>query len=113
MSQSQPDLSNSPSKDVEATTPSLDTMIRRLLLAGRVPHVCVVGAGVAGLRCADVLSKRGIKVTLLEARNRIGGRVGASKAITKQGLIKPRSIKVTNWVGLWICKLTSRSVSCF
>ena len=88
MSQSPQDLSNSSSKDVEATTSSVDSMIRRLLPAGRVPHVCVVGAGMAGWRCADVLGKSDIKVTLLEARNRIGGRVGASKCITKRWLTK-------------------------
>ena len=53
-----------------------DAMIRRILPAGCTPRVCVVGAGMAGLRCAEVLTKKGAKVTLLEARNRIGGRVG-------------------------------------
>ena len=38
-------------------------------------HVCVVGAGIAGLRCASVLLEKGVKVTILEARDRIGGRV--------------------------------------
>lgn len=38
-------------------------------------HVCVIGAGISGLRCADVLLQHGIQVTILEARNRIGGRV--------------------------------------
>lgn len=47
--------------------------VRRV--AGKVPHVCVVGAGVAGLRCADVLLQYGIKVTILEGRDRVGGRV--------------------------------------
>ena len=74
----QADLLSSPHNASGATNFSEDTMIRRLLPAGRVPHVCVVGAGMAGLRCADVLTKKGVKVTLLEARNRIGGRVGIS-----------------------------------
>lgn len=39
------------------------------------PHVGIVGAGLAGLRCAEVLIKEGIEVTLVEARDRIGGRV--------------------------------------
>lgn len=51
-------------------------MLRRA--AVKVPHVCVVGAGVAGLRCADVLLQHGIKVTILEARDRVGGRVSSS-----------------------------------
>jgi monoamine oxidase len=40
----------------------------------RIPHICVVGAGLAGLRCADILLQHGFKVTILEARDRIGGR---------------------------------------
>jgi succinate dehydrogenase/fumarate reductase flavoprotein subunit len=48
-------------------------MIRRAV--GKIPHVCIVGAGVAGLRCADILLQHGAKVTILEGRNRVGGRV--------------------------------------
>jgi hypothetical protein len=54
-------------------------MIRRA--AGKIPHVCVVGAGVAGLRCADLLLQKGVKVTILEGRNRVGGRLCQSKAL--------------------------------
>ena len=43
------------------------------------PHVGIIGAGLAGLRCADVLLKYGFKVTILEGRNRIGGRVHQAK----------------------------------
>jgi NADPH-dependent 2,4-dienoyl-CoA reductase/sulfur reductase-like enzyme len=39
------------------------------------PRVCIVGAGLAGLRCAEVLIQGGIEVTILEARDRLGGRV--------------------------------------
>jgi len=39
------------------------------------PHVGVVGAGLAGLRCAEVLISEGVMVTILEARDRLGGRV--------------------------------------
>ncbi len=35
----------------------------------------VIGAGVSGLSAATTLKKHGFKVTVLEARNRIGGRV--------------------------------------
>jgi len=38
-------------------------------------HVCVVDAGFAGLRCAEVLLAEGVRVTILEARDRLGGRV--------------------------------------
>lgn len=37
--------------------------------------VIVIGAGVAGLAAAAELSRRGLKVILLEARNRTGGRI--------------------------------------
>ncbi|MEM7446103.1 MAG: FAD-dependent oxidoreductase, partial [Pseudomonadota bacterium] len=37
--------------------------------------VGVVGAGVSGLAAADALSRQGYTVTIMEARNRIGGRV--------------------------------------
>jgi phytoene dehydrogenase-like protein len=42
---------------------------------GKVPNIAIVGAGVSGLRCADVLIKSGARVTIYEARDRIGGRV--------------------------------------
>ncbi|KAL8648201.1 MAG: hypothetical protein Q9210_005125, partial [Variospora velana] len=54
------------------------TMIRRILPSGRKPHVCVVGAGVAGMRCAQVLGAKGFNVIVLEARNRTGGRMHQS-----------------------------------
>lgn len=44
-------------------------------LMGKIPHVGVIGAGISGLRCADILGQNGAKVTILEARDRIGGRV--------------------------------------
>ena len=37
--------------------------------------VIVIGAGFAGLTAAHLLRKEGVRVTVLEARNRIGGRV--------------------------------------
>ncbi|HKQ78028.1 MAG TPA: NAD(P)-binding protein, partial [Blastocatellia bacterium] len=37
--------------------------------------VLVIGAGVAGLCAAQTLSSRGVKVVILEVRDRIGGRI--------------------------------------
>ncbi|KAF8861745.1 FAD/NAD(P)-binding domain-containing protein [Acephala macrosclerotiorum] len=45
------------------------------IMAITKPHVGIVGAGVSGLRCAEVLLNHGFQVTILEARDRIGGRV--------------------------------------
>lgn len=69
------DLSSSPHQDsyMENLHDIEAPMIRRAV--GNTPHVCIVGAGVAGLRCADVLLQRGAKVTILEGRDRVGGRV--------------------------------------
>ncbi|KAL3489269.1 FAD/NAD(P)-binding domain-containing protein [Aspergillus germanicus] len=44
----------------------------------RRPHVAVIGAGFAGLRCADILIQNGAQVTIFEARYRVGGRVHQS-----------------------------------
>jgi monoamine oxidase len=38
-------------------------------------EVVIIGAGIAGLAAADELTRTGIKPTVIEARNRIGGRV--------------------------------------
>ena len=64
-----PDLGGQSSKAVKET-PYL----------GFNPHtyskrVCVIGAGVSGLRAAGLLAAAGLEVTILEARDRIGGRV--------------------------------------
>lgn len=44
-------------------------------LASATERVIVVGAGVAGLKAARVLDREGYEVIVLEARDRIGGRV--------------------------------------
>ncbi|KAK0107359.1 hypothetical protein ONS95_004052 [Cadophora gregata] len=62
----------------------------------RVPiRVCVVGvgAGVAGLRCADLLLRHGFAVTILEGRDRIGGRVTQTK-LSSGHLVDPG----VNWI---------------
>ena len=67
------DLSSSPHQEGYLETNGNPQMLRRAV--SRIPHVCVIGAGVSGLRCTDVLLQHGVKVTLLEGRNRVGGRV--------------------------------------
>lgn len=52
---------------------ALGALSRRPALAGK--RVVVIGAGFSGLACAYELKSVGYDVTVLEARNRVGGRV--------------------------------------
>lgn len=45
-------------------------------------RVCVVGAGLAGLAAADALTAAGVEVDVLEARQRVGGRVWSDRLAT-------------------------------
>jgi len=40
-----------------------------------IAEVVVIGAGVAGLACTQALCEAGLRVTILEARSRVGGRI--------------------------------------
>jgi len=44
-------------------------------MSNRITEVVVIGAGLAGLACAQALCQAGLRVRILEARSRIGGRV--------------------------------------
>lgn len=49
--------------------------------SGNKPRVIVVGAGIAGLSAARTLSDRGIEVVVIEARDRIGGRISTDRSL--------------------------------
>jgi monoamine oxidase len=52
-------------------------------------HCCIIGGGISGLSAANVLRRSGLSVVVLEARNRIGGRicpVSCPRNLTPQGL---------------------------
>ena len=57
-----------------AETPAYAAPSRADLTGRGAKHIVVLGAGIAGLTSAYELLKAGYKVTLLEARNRPGGR---------------------------------------
>lgn len=44
-------------------------------MSKRITEVVVIGAGAAGLACAQALCEAGLRVTVLEARDRVGGRI--------------------------------------
>ena len=52
-------------------------------------RVVIIGAGLAGLRCADILAKHGIAADIYEADTRIGGRV-FSDSTSFDGLVTER-----------------------
>jgi predicted NAD/FAD-dependent oxidoreductase len=84
--------------------------------------VIIIGAGFAGLAAARQLKKKNMKVTVLEARNRIGGRV-YSFPIPNENLVIELGAE---WVGNHMkelfrcvmnlnlnCLITSLSRTCF
>ncbi len=46
-------------------------------VAQTAPHVAVVGAGISGLAAAERLGRAGVRVTVLEASDRIGGKLAS------------------------------------
>lgn len=54
---------------------AVGTAVPQPALAASGNHVVVIGAGLAGLVTAYELQKQGWRVTLLEARDRVGGRI--------------------------------------
>jgi monoamine oxidase len=47
---------------------------------GSTPNIIIIGAGAAGLMAARELARAGKRVTILEARDRYGGRIAPLSA---------------------------------
>lgn len=82
MTRLQQDLFGSPHQQgFDTLNGDSSSMTCRVLPRGRIPHIGIIGAGVAGLRCADTLLQHGVKVTILEGRDRVGGRLCQSSQL--------------------------------
>ncbi len=66
------------------------------LSAGRPRKVLVLGAGFSGLAAAWALTRRGVDVTVLEARSRVGGRVNSQVIDREEDLVVELGAE---WVG--------------
>lgn len=66
------------------------------IFTGKKPKVIIIGAGFAGLAAAYKLKQRNIDFVILEARNRIGGRVFSHKMDEKENLVIELGAE---WVG--------------
>ncbi|MCX6315811.1 MAG: NAD(P)/FAD-dependent oxidoreductase, partial [Bacteroidetes bacterium] len=66
------------------------------IFAARKPRVIIIGAGFAGLAAANYLSDKKIDFVILEARNRVGGRVFSHTIDAQENLVTELGAE---WVG--------------
>lgn len=60
------------------------------------PHILILGAGLSGLSTGHLLKKQGYKVTILEARDRVGGRIHTKLIDSKEQLTVEMGAE---WIG--------------
>jgi hypothetical protein len=91
--------------DLENDSPNQNTYQDATASSDTMNNVCVIGAGISGLRCVDILLQHNIRVTVLEARDRIGGRARTSLSnyIQLGSLTSLRFTRAASWATQWIC----------
>ena len=55
------------------------------------PHVVVIGGGIAGLAAASQLRNEPVRVTVLEASSRLGGKLSVSEVAERLGYAEAAS----------------------
>jgi monoamine oxidase len=68
-------------KGVAAAIAGLQRLPRRAIAGARGKKVIVIGAGIAGLAAGQELKRRGFEVTVIEARERLGGRLWTDRSL--------------------------------
>jgi monoamine oxidase len=59
----------------------------KLARAAEAPHIAVIGGGIAGLTCALALADRGVRATVYEACDRVGGRMFSNPGYFDDGQV--------------------------
>nr|WP_236619656.1 flavin monoamine oxidase family protein [Bacillus sp. 1NLA3E] len=98
-------------------TPLMIDIIKNGLKKSQVPkHIIVVGAGLAGLVAASLLKEAGHKVVIIEANNRVGGRVYTIRSPFSNGLyfnVGPMRIPDSHFLTLEYIKKFGLSINLF
>jgi monoamine oxidase len=68
----------------------------------KATSVAVVGGGLAGLMAARELARRGVKVTLFEARNQLGGRVRSNTTFSKGRITEEGAELIGSFHTTWL-----------
>uniref|UniRef100_A0A8C6WIR0 Amine oxidase n=1 Tax=Neogobius melanostomus TaxID=47308 RepID=A0A8C6WIR0_9GOBI len=74
-------------------------------------HVAIIGGGMAGLTAAKFLEQAGHKVTIIEASNRIGGRVETFRNISEGWYAEMGAMRIPNFHKILLTFLSKLKIS--